>query len=864
MFGAYEVIAPIGAGGMGEVYRARDTRLGREVAVKVLPDGFSNDPERVARFEREARVLASLNHPNIAAIYGLEQAQGIRCLVMELVPGETLSGPLPAEEALDTCRQVAHALEAAHEKGIIHRDLKPANIKITPDGKVKVLDFGLAKDLAPSGSDVSKSPTLTAGTQVGVVLGTAAYMAPEQARGKSVDRRADVWAFGCVLYECLTGKQAFGGETISDSIAAILGREPDWEALPGGTPAAIRRLLRRCLEKNPAQRLRDVGDARLEIEDALAPAAAEVGGRRGRATGWWIAAGILLAAVASAGGAWFARLRAPAPPAWSGVRISAPDIAFNPRISPDGQMLAYQAMVHGLTQVAVMKPESGSWAVVTRDRSRGTVDEIAWSRDGAKVYFDRYDGAPRGIFSVPALGGTERLVLADANTPNVLPDESLLVTRIDQERRWRICHFWPESGRIDTFPAAVRGGAQGVAMRGSPDGRYVAFLGRTLGPGTDPGSHLYLLEVRSGAARRLLPDALDERMIGFVDIDVRCPLAFSADSRWLVFVLPFGDLRQVVRIPVDGGVGSVGNPGGLVATTGTPNYLDCGSDGSLYLDLWDRSKEVVRIGFSTTPPERISASAGLTWGPPIELADGRVVASEQFLSRNRLILFGPESDPIPLVETREETGPAAVLIGSEELAVASGSSPERVIAIVAIKEGRITRRLKETRAPEIESLGVSPDHKTVYYASQGNVRAVPIEGGAPRTVHAGESVAVDPVSGDLVIQMVEQTGVRLVAVAPSGGPERQISWNEEARPAPTALHPSSVSRDGRIVVQVSPRDSWFWGPAFREPRTGAIVRAAAGLEADFDSPGWSRDGRIVAVAARMRSSIWRFRPVTSK
>jgi len=252
----YRIAEKIGAGGMGEVYRATDSRLGRDVAIKVLPEEFAREPERLARFEQEARHLAALNHPHIAAIHGLEEADGVRFLVMELVPGLTLAeriarGPLPVEEALPVATQIAAALEAAHTAGIIHRDLKPANVKVTPDGRVKVLDFGLAKalDADPAAGDLTRSPTLTAAaTRAGVILGTAAYMSPEQARGRSVDRRADVWAFGCVLYEALSGRQAFGGETVSDSIAHILSREPDWSALPAATPATIRRLLRRCLE----------------------------------------------------------------------------------------------------------------------------------------------------------------------------------------------------------------------------------------------------------------------------------------------------------------------------------------------------------------------------------------------------------------------------------------------------------------------------------------------------------------------------------------------------------------------------------------------------------------------------------------
>jgi serine/threonine protein kinase len=277
--GSYEIAAQIGAGGMGEVYQAHDTSLKRQVAIKVLPDAVATDPQRVSRFRREAEVLASLNHPNIAHLYGLEQVDGITALVMELVEGPTLAAligdrPIPADDALFMAKQIAEALEAAHEQGVVHRDLKPANIKIRDGRTVKLLDFGLAKALQPAGdaSEVANSPTITspAMTRAGTVLGTAAYMSPEQARGLPVDKRTDIWAFGCVLYEMLTGEPAFPGETSADSVAKILERSPDFERLPQSTPPSVRLLLRRCLERDARERLRDIGDARIEIGQALA------------------------------------------------------------------------------------------------------------------------------------------------------------------------------------------------------------------------------------------------------------------------------------------------------------------------------------------------------------------------------------------------------------------------------------------------------------------------------------------------------------------------------------------------------------------------------------------------------------------
>ena len=290
--GPYKVTGELGAGGMGIVLRATDTQLHRDVALKIFPDAFAADPDRLARFQREAQVLASLNHPGIAAIYGIEEdeVEGRRALVLELVEGPTLADriaerPVPLDEALAIAKQIAEALEAAHEAGVIHRDLKPANIKVREDGTVKVLDFGLAKALDPNPEgDPSQSPTLTAAaTQMGVIMGTAAYMSPEQARGKPVDRRADIWAFGCVLYEMLTGRKAFPGDDVSQTLARVIDRDPDWDALPKTLPSALDTYLRRCLQKDPRDRVRDIGDVRLAMKgafDVSAPAAPTAPGAR--------------------------------------------------------------------------------------------------------------------------------------------------------------------------------------------------------------------------------------------------------------------------------------------------------------------------------------------------------------------------------------------------------------------------------------------------------------------------------------------------------------------------------------------------------------------------------------------------------
>ena len=344
--GPYEIVAPLGAGGMGEVYRARDTKLKRDVAMKVLPEALARDPDRMARFQREAEVLASLNHPNIAHIYGVEE----RALVMELVEGDSLRGGLPVETALNYAKQIAEALEYAHERGVMHRDLKPANIKVTPDGVVKLLDFGLAKavedPLTPS--DPANSPTLTLGaTRVGVIIGTAAYMSPEQASGKTADRRADIWSFGAVLYEMLSGKQAFEGESVSDILASVLKLDPDWDALPSATPPAVRKLMRRCLTKDRKQRLQAIGEARILLENPGRdqPTAPIAISRSQLAITLAAICGVLVLALATLAFVHF-REKPPASPALMRFQIPLPEkasVSTFVSVSPDGRKLAFSA-----------------------------------------------------------------------------------------------------------------------------------------------------------------------------------------------------------------------------------------------------------------------------------------------------------------------------------------------------------------------------------------------------------------------------------------------------------------------------------------------------------------------------------------
>ena len=534
--GSYEFLTPIGAGGMGEVWKARDTKLGRDVALKILPELFASDPDRLSRFQREAQVLASLNHPNIAAIYGIEDFRSggssdplTKALVLELVDGPTLAdrivhGSIPIEEALPIAKQIAEALEAAHAQGIIHQDLKPANVKVKADGMVKVLDFGLAKLTGPpEGPDVTVSSTMTspALTRMGVMLGTAAYMSPEQAKGRPVDNRADVWAFGCVLFEMLTGRRAFAGATVTETLAAVLERQPEWQALPRSIPAAIRRLLHRCLEKEPKNWLHAIADARLEIEDA--PRETTVASWHAPRPAVWLA--VVAGCAASLGLGWLLGARSvPATVAVSrwllDVRPATALLGASPgersefgrsrpsrtalALSPNGRTLAFTAQRDGTTRLYVRALDKAEAAVIAGTDGAdgpffspdgnwvgfwagGAIRKVAlaggppvkvsdtsqpwgatWPSQDAIVYASPANGT---IWTVAAAGGMPRELtkLATGEFRRVLPqmlprEEWLLFTAIPATGNWEQTRVVAQS--LDT-------GEQRVLLEGAADARYV-------------------------------------------------------------------------------------------------------------------------------------------------------------------------------------------------------------------------------------------------------------------------------------------------------------------------------------------------------------------------------------------------------
>jgi serine/threonine-protein kinase len=533
-FGAFEILDAIGAGGMGEVYRGRDTKLKRDVAIKVLPEAVGGDPDRVARFQREAELLAALNHPNIAAVYGVEDSGDLKAIVMELVEGQTLEGRvLPIDEAIAVARQIVDALEAAHDRGVIHRDLKPANIKITPEGRVKVLDFGLAKALEAGGpsftgrpAGLSVSPTLSVhATYAGVILGTAAYMSPEQARGKPVDRRTDIWSFGCVLYEMLTGKQAFeGGETVSDAIATILKGEVDWTALPADTPRHIRSILRRCLQKDPQKRLPHIGVVRLELDEppteTVANATPSAAAATAPSVALWkralpaITGALALGAIA---GAWWQHQPATSPPV-ARFSIALPDvigrransqqfmaispdgtrIAFedntrvyvrllsdvearpipgtedsravgysNPVFSPDGQSIAYASG----TERALKRIAVAGGAAITICPIETPPFGVSWDLRG--ILFEQ---AGKGIFQVSPNAGTPELIIPMKSGelmhgPQRLPDEQTILYTYAAGNSGNASAAWDNAQIV---AHSLKTGERKTLVRGGMEGRYVA------------------------------------------------------------------------------------------------------------------------------------------------------------------------------------------------------------------------------------------------------------------------------------------------------------------------------------------------------------------------------------------------------
>jgi len=650
----YRIHEKIGEGGMGEVYRATDTTLGRDVAIKVLPEEVAGNPERLARFQREAQLLASLNHPNIAAIYGLEESGETPFLVLELIEGEDLSGRLsrgliPASETLEIARQIAEALEEAHEQGIVHRDLKPANIKLTPAGKVKVLDFGLAKafETTPDGRiDPSLSPTLTvAATRAGIIMGTAAYMSPEQARGAAVDKRADIWAFGCVILEMLTGRGTFAGDTISDILASVLKTEPEWEGLPPDTPRALRRLLRRCLQKDPRKRLRDIGEARIRIEEMLAgtaeeetastaPAMASTGPRRWPliTIGAMVVTAVLTALLVPS-------FRGDSPDLavqkFEIVRESLEiDSQYAPVLSPDGARIAYvnqnRLWIRELDNLEA-RPLSGTdgarypfwapdsdflgyvkdgsiWKISTRGGQATTIagavgtfntaGGLAWGEDG-RIVFSR---GSTGLSEVSARGGDPQDILSpapetesDFHQPHVLPDGRGILF---------VVHRMPSGP--DTL-CVFSGGERKVILQLDSQFLWAPFYSST--------GHILYRRRGTNAGLWAAPFSLSRLEVTgepfLIEPDGDYPTV-SADGTLLYIRGAGSGLRQLVRVNREGVVeGTIGQPQARIAS---PSVSPDGRHVAVMArenESWDIWIHDVERGTRT----RLTFGAGQDWDP---------------------------------------------------------------------------------------------------------------------------------------------------------------------------------------------------------------------------------------------------------
>jgi len=653
--GDFELLREVGRGGMGIVYLGRDTRLARSVAIKLLPEAFARDRERLARFEREARLLASLRHSNIAGIHGLEEAEGLHFLVLEYVEGETLfkrlaGGPLPVDEALDVVRQIASAMEAAHEASVIHRDLKPGNVMITPGGDVKVLDFGLAKGGTATGSgsgpDLSHSPTMTVeGLTQGVILGTAAYMSPEQARGKLVDRRADIWSFGCVLYECLTGFRPFEGETVSDTIAKILEREPDWSRLPERTPVRVRELLRRCLEKDAKRRLRDVGDARVEIEELLAAGISGAGvmaapGDRPAARRQLVFRIAPLAAALLAGAAIGAALWRWLPPAVETgpgrpvvrleIDLQAADTTFSmPRMAPDGSRLLFAGQPDyrkrtGKPQIYARRLDGYEISPLP-----GTEGVLGWtmSRDSRLLYFvteTPQAASGRKLFRMPLDGSAPPIAVTDMNASwrgfTQLPNDDFLVFANGGTGLARLSSSGKPIGPEKKIDAGSYRGFFGLPVGGGGGGAVISdralLVNATSYDQRGWGVSVGLLDPVTGKASILIEDGGNARY------SPTGHLVFARGD--LLLAVPFD--RQSMRVQ--------GNPfaiesGLRTIDARTPAAFDLTSDGTLIYAPGGRvgeKRQLVLIGRDGT--ERPWSEDRMLFKDVTVSPDGKKIAAE--------------------------------------------------------------------------------------------------------------------------------------------------------------------------------------------------------------------------------------------
>jgi len=839
--GPYEILAPLGAGGMGEVYRARDTRLGRDVALKILPAQVADDASRRQRFEQEARAIAALNHPNIVAIHDV----GDHYIVTELVDGESLRGiKFGLRKTLDIAVQIANGLAAAHAAGIVHRDLKPENILLTRDGRVKILDFGLAKSVTQTHAGAA-TETMTVQTEPGLVMGTVGYMSPEQIRGATVDHRCDIFSFGLVLYELLSGKRAFHADTSVEIMTAILKQEPP--ELSESVPSGVRQIVMHCLEKDPANRFQSARDLAFALGAVSQSGSHAVPAQRApRPRHLWLPVAIAAAGIALGAIGTLSLRHAPQTPAWSGVMLGGPERATNPRPSPDGHLLALIAPDAGdAQQVWVMKPESGNRVLLSHNRDRGWISSLSWSPDGSRIYFDRQEDSPRGVYSVPVLGGDEQLVLDAACSQEALPDGSLLLTRLNADHQPQLYRYWPDSGKLQAYP--VETGF--VAPRPFPGGRQAALVGSQWGPSAQPGRRLYALDLESGKLHALSA-VLEEQASDFF---AAVP---SRDGKSVFFSSIHGNVTQVSAIPLDG---SPAKP--LLTLTGTVYSLDTGLDGSIYLDQVDRPMDLVRFSPKGGAVERLAANSGAAAIDNFAvLPDGRAVWAERAAGRVRLMLVQAGKEPLPLVNTAEDTIGPMTQAGSDEVAFLIGPLPRRTIALASASTGRITHRINFDKG-RIDSMAAAPDGTVIYCVAAGVVWAVPVSGAAPRKIRVGDSVAVDSGGDSLTVVSIEHPRTRIFRVPLRGGQETEIALTG---PYNTGFGfgaggtPGAV-RNGLMVGGLA-SPLWYNPPGIFDLATGKSQRIPLEYIGDFWRMSWTPDGKIVGEALGWNSTLWKFTP----
>jgi hypothetical protein len=835
-FGPYEILAPLGAGGMGEVYRARDTRLGRDVALKILPPEVADDPSRRARFQQEARAVAALNHPNIVAVFDV----GDGFMVSELVDGEPLRRANPGlRRTLDLAGQIASGLAAAHTAGIVHRDLKPDNVLVTKDGRAKILDFGLARIGLRSAAASGQTETATMHTQPGAVMGTVGYMSPEQVRGLEADHRSDIFSFGVMLYELLAGSRPFQGETSVETMTAILKHQPP--DLPATVPSAVRAIVEHCLEKQPANRFQSAKD----LEFALAQTAGLSGPAAalpampaiGRRTALAVAALVLLSTAVT----WWLAHRPPAT-RWSAVELGGPEVAIDPRLSPDGHVLAMQAMVDGNTQVAVMKPESGTWNVLTHRRDQGMVGHLSWSPDGASIYFSRNTDVPRGVFSVPLLGGEERLVLENADNPAALPDGTLVLSRLNAQGRSQLFRFWPETGKLQELPAAPDNLATHQVSR---DGRRAVVTGTIYGKGGE--TSLIEVDLVHATARAIPTPGIEYSFFQ--------GMALSPDGRSVVMSTRAKALWRIIRFSLDGGAG----PQDLFSVTSTVYGLDAASDGSIIVNLVDRPTELV--GFPPTGGAGVRI-AGFRktpeWDSVAALPDGRAVIPVEVAGVNRLMAVSPGKTPSPLVNTPEATTSPETAVGADRIAFMIGPEPHESIAVASTSNGRIGVRITPKKGT-IQSLAASPDGGTLYFGAGDSIWSVASSGGDPQRISQG-SWAVTAPWGGLIIARRDLAQIQLFELPPGGGRERAIPVDRASPLLGLFITPGTIRADRRMLVSLNVADSWFNPLGVLDLDSGRVTRVAGDRASDLLSGTWLPDGRILVSRKSLLASIWRFTP----